>query len=111
MVQEAERVVLEAWPFTDLEFAAFLKAKWWYGRCNTKESYLSSLSKQMSGGINKVALLRCVPAIACKELLDPRIVHAPMYRSVNSEVTRHLRSGVARVHQVRAWLGAHTAVL
>eukprot|EP00798_Chlamydomonas_sp_ICE-L_P021607 gene21607-28607_t len=110
--EEADELIIQLWPLTDYEFAATIKALWWYGHCSTMESCRRLICSWVNSGIDAVS--KKVGVVASRDFkvkYDPRIVHKVMYEGVMDAIQRHVGPTGGRVHQmfpaeIRQGLGA-----
>eukprot|EP00798_Chlamydomonas_sp_ICE-L_P001106 gene1106-3943_t len=109
---EADELIIQLWPLTDYEFAATIKALWWYGHCSTVGSCRRLICSWVNSGIDAVS--KKVGKVASRDfklMYDPRIVHKVMYDGVMDVIQRHVGPTGGRVHQmfpaeIREGLGA-----
>eukprot|EP00798_Chlamydomonas_sp_ICE-L_P022380 gene22380-29485_t len=110
--EEADEFIIQLWPLTDYEFAATIKALWWYGHCSTVGSCRRLICSWVNSGIDAVS--KKVGKVASRDfklMYDPRIVHKVMYDGVMDVIQRHVGPTGGRVHQmfpaeIREGLGA-----
>ena len=65
--------MLQCWPFTQLEFGAFLKALWWYGCVGTVGSYYKQVGAMMTVGLRRLATARREVQTPQFDENDPRV--------------------------------------